>query len=253
MDIVIIGSGNVAAVLGRKLFSTGHRILQVWGRKLPAARSLASELQADAITEKNQVSSHADFYLLAISDDALSGFVSSWSKQQGMVVHTAGSVSIYLLKSVSADYGIWYPLQSLRKELPAPVEIPMLIAASSTSNEKFLSDLCLSIGSPYEIADDEKRLKYHLAAVMVNNFSNHLFALAEEFCVKEQIDFALLLPLLQETVSRLKWGSPALSQTGPAMRNDTGTIEKHLQLLDSYPKLKKWYELFTRSIRDSTR
>ena len=43
MDIVIIGSGNVAAVLGRKFTAAGHKIVQIISRNASAASELAYE------------------------------------------------------------------------------------------------------------------------------------------------------------------------------------------------------------------
>ncbi len=43
MDIVIIGSGNVATVLGRKFKAAGHNIVQVFSRNAAAATQLAYE------------------------------------------------------------------------------------------------------------------------------------------------------------------------------------------------------------------
>ena len=86
--------------------------------------------------------------------------------------------------------------------------------------------------------------------MFVNNFPNHLYALAENYCKKEGIDFKELLPLIEETVSRLKDISPSNSQTGPAVRNDEETIEKHLSLLHAHPQMKKVYEALTSSIKD---
>ena len=80
-------------------------------------------------------------------------------------------------------------------------------------------------------ADDDTRLKYHLAATMVNNFTNYLFAQAESFCKKENISFAVLQPLMEETVIRLRNISPHETQTGPAIRNDLDTLKKHRELL----------------------
>ena len=48
MDIVILGSGNVAAVLGRKFKAAGHRILQVISRNASAASQLAYEWDTKA-------------------------------------------------------------------------------------------------------------------------------------------------------------------------------------------------------------
>src|SRR5690242_21497823 len=54
-------------------------------------------------------------------------------------------------------------------------------------------------------AGDEQRMKLHLAAVIVNNFVNHLYAMAEMYCKKEGLDFYLLLPLRsEEHTSELK-------------------------------------------------
>ena len=71
------------------------------------------------------------------------------------------------------------------------------------------------------------RLKYHLAATLVNNFTNYLFTVAENFCKKKNISFAILQPLMEETVMRMRNISPAATQTGPAIRNDRLTLEKH--------------------------
>jgi Domain of unknown function (DUF2520) len=84
--------------------------------------------------------------------------------------------------------------------------------------------------------------------VFVNNFTNHLYALAEDYCKKEGLSFKELLPLIEETVNRLKSNSPSQSQTGPASRNDSETINKHLLLLEKHPHLQKIYRFMTDSI-----
>jgi hypothetical protein len=84
--------------------------------------------------------------------------------------------------------------------------------------------------------------------VIVNNFVNHLYALAESYCNSEGIDFELLIPLIKETAERVQYITPLQSQTGPALRNDTDTIQKHIELLQKYPALKRIYETFTGSI-----
>jgi len=48
MNIVIIGTGNAATVLGRKLKRAGHRIVQVFGRDASAASQLAYQLDTES-------------------------------------------------------------------------------------------------------------------------------------------------------------------------------------------------------------
>ena len=98
------------------------------------------------------------------------------------------------------------------------------------------------------IAGDEERLKLHIAAVIVNNFTNHLYTLAADYCVKESADFTLLLPLVHETVNRLQYGYPGQMQTGPAIRGDSATISQHLLLLEQYPDLQRIYREMTENI-----
>ena len=251
MNIVIIGTGNTATVLGKKLKAAGHHILQVFGRDNFAASELAYELETESTNYWNVVNPTADMYLLAVSDVAVEEVFRELHLADKLVVHTAASVPLHALKGKSKRYGVLYPLQTLKKEVSKLPETPILIDASDEKTLDLLQVLARSVSDRVFVAGDEKRLKMHLAAVMVNNFPNHLYALVENYCVKEGLDFGMLLPMIRETAMRLETVSPALTQTGPAVRNDTPTISKHRGLLDAYPQLKKVYELFTESIVQS--
>jgi len=250
MDLVIIGSGNVAAVLGRKFKAAGHGILQVVSRNASAASKLAYEWDTESTNYPSIINRNADVYLIAVSDDAIGEIAADLRMPKKVVAHTAASVSKDVLKMVSDHYGVFYPLQSLHKEDISLPEAPIFFDGSDEFTKKKLESLANSI-SPRHVgqASDDTRLKLHVAAVFVNNFTNHLYALAEDYCRKEGIDFKELLPLIEETSSRIKDISPSASQTGPAVRNDRETIQKHLALLQSHPQLKKVYEFFTASIR----
>jgi predicted short-subunit dehydrogenase-like oxidoreductase (DUF2520 family) len=249
MDTVIIGSGNVATVLGKKLFAAGHRVRQVFSRNETHAAALAAQLESAHTSRRDQIDPNAGFYVIALSDNAIPGFIQGLEFQNALVVHTAGAVAAEVLKSVSGNYGVFYPLQSLRANLPQPSQLCMLVDASTPEGLKTISSLAGSMGAFHSIAGDTERLKYHLAAVIVNNFTNHLFTLAADFCKKEGLDFQLLLPLMEETVSRLATSAPAKVQTGPAIRRDDDTIQKHLSLLEPYPALRHFYQIFTDSIQ----
>ncbi|MER3498538.1 MAG: DUF2520 domain-containing protein [Chitinophagaceae bacterium] len=252
MNIVIIGTGNAATVLAKKFVAAGHHIIQVFGRDLHAASKLAYEFDTESTNYWSVIRKDADVYIIAVSDDAITEVARHLQLPGRVVAHTAGSVSKDVLKAISSHYGVFYPLQSLRKEMSTLPEIPVFIDASDEKAKDVLNRLAVSI-SPEKImlANDQDRRKLHIAAVVVSNFVNHLFALAEDYCKKEGLDFQQLLPLIEETVMRLKTVSPKHAQTGPAIRNDQPTIDQHLQLLQSHPQLKKIYELMTNSIQSS--
>lgn len=250
MDIVIIGSGNVAAVLGRKFKAAGHTILQIYSRNAAAATELAYEWDTESTNYKILINKNADVYLIAVADDAINDVVDELKLPGKVVAHTAASVPKEVLKSVSNHYGVFYPLQSLRKEMNGLPEVPVFFDGSDDISRQKLETLAHSIAEDKVVlADDNDRLKLHIAAVVVSNFTNHLYLLAEDYCRKEGLDFKQLLPLIEETATRLKATSPNEVQTGPAIRHDSETIQKHLKLLKNHPRLKNLYVLLTESIQ----
>jgi hypothetical protein len=249
MRVVMIGSGNVATIFSRLIKRSGHEVLQVVSRQLPHAKTLAAELNCDFTDNYDNIDKTADIYIVAISDDSLNKFDNPFNLKEKLIVHTAASVSKDILRNISTNYGVLYPLQSLRKEIPDLVGIPLLIDGNTANSTKLIADFATTISPIVSNANDEQRLKLHVAAIIANNFANHLFSLTEDFCKKEQVDFKLLLPIINETTRRLRTSSPTDVQTGPAARNDESTIEKHLSLLANYPKLKNLYKLITDSIR----
>ena len=248
MRIVIFGSGNVASVLGRLCKKNGHEIIQVISRNVTHAKVLGDELNCRFTDNTGSIETAAELYLVAIHDSALYDLNSNIHLGNKLIVHTAGSVSKDVLKNVSVNYGVLYPLQSIRREMQYENEIPFLVDGNTEETKTLIEDIAKTISSNVTKANDEERLKLHVAAVVVSNFTNHLYALAEDFCQKENIDFKLLLPLIKETAGRLDTISPAEAQTGPAARNDIFTLEKHLQLLSDHPRLKYIYLKLTDSI-----
>lgn len=251
MQVTIIGSGNVATVLGRRLIQSGHAVRQVYSRNGEHARQLGDELSANGVSDLLEVDRGADMYIVALSDKALEEVASIWKMKDKLVVHTAGSVSIEVLNNVSNDYGVLYPLQTIRKELKHSPALPMLVDGNNALNKTKIFDFAQSFANRVEYADDDQRSKLHLAAVVSNNFSNYLFALAEDYCKGENVEFSLILPLLEESVKRLYDHSPAAVQTGPAIRRDEKIIQKHLQMLEGYGELKDLYKLMSEKIVES--
>lgn len=248
MNIVLIGSGNVASVLGRLVVIKNHNVVQVTSRNIEHARILADELNAASTDYNGQLDKSADLYIIAVSDMAIHDCVQHFNIHDKLVVHTAGSVSKEVLKNTSYNYGILYPLQSLRKETPEIPEIPFLVDGNNDWVIGIIYEFAKTLSTDVQVINDEDRLKLHTAAVIVSNFTNHLYSIAEEFCSSEQVDFNLLKPLIMETANRIRNQSPGKVQTGPAIRKDIHTLDKHLRILANHPKLRTTYLRLTDSI-----
>lgn len=251
MNVVMIGTGNVAHILGRKIVQCGHDVIQVAGRNAANAVALGALLHAPAVSVFADMATDADLYIIAVSDAALTD-IESWlpANKNGIVVHTAGAVSKRVLKKTARRYGVLYPLQSLRSNSMVIPEIPFLIDADSADTLQIIRQFASSLSGRVLYADDETRLKLHAAAVIINNFTNYLYTLTQDFCTGEALDFSFLLPLLHETASRIGQYPARLMQTGPAIRNDQDTMAKHLYVLEPYPELLKIYQTLSDSIKN---
>ena len=249
MNIVIIGTGNVATVLGKLIVSKGHKVVEVVGRNQHNTSVLAKILNAKGNVNFENISEDGDIYMIAVVDTAIEAVAQKLLLKNKLIVHTAGSVSINVLNKPENKFGVLWPLQTLRKEMQVIPEIPFVIDANNETTYATLLSFTKSITNTVFRANDARRIKLHLAAVVVSNLTNHLYTLADDYCQKETLDFKLLIPLIEETGKRIKTNAPAIVQTGPAARKDDSTINSHMALLKGYPTLQKIYQLISESIK----
>lgn len=250
MKVVIIGSGNVATALGRNIVAAGHELVQVAGRNRDAVGRLAAEWKAGVAMDWAGVDKRADIYLVALSDGAIPALGESLALPGKLVLHTSGALPATALREVTDRAGVLYPLQSFKSGTAPPEEFPLLIDAVRAEDLPLIRTFAETLTRQVVPADDAVRLKLHVAAVLVNNFTNHLYTLAADFCRQENIDFGLLLPLIRETAGRIGSSDPREVQTGPALRGDAITLEKHREVLSNYQSINRLYELFTILIQD---
>ncbi|RWX00436.1 Rossmann-like and DUF2520 domain-containing protein [Flavobacterium cerinum] len=246
LKVVIIGSGNVAQHL-IKAFRNSQKVelVQAYARH---AENLLHLLDADKITSSFDAITEADVYIISVSDDAISGVSSQLPFKDRLVVHTSGSVALDQL-NIKNRRGVFYPLQTFSKSKEVNfTKIPFCLESEKESDYKVLEELALAISPLLYAIDSIQRQSLHVAAVFVNNFTNHLYAVGSEICTENNISFDILKPLIQETAAKIEQLSPLDAQTGPAKRNDRKTIQKHLDFLKDENQIAI-YNLLTQSIQ----
>lgn len=251
MKIVIVGAGNVATNLAKALIQLqGIKIIQIWSNQYANAQQLAVKVGATALTDLAQINPTADLCLIAIKDDAIATILPKISAFKGYIAHTSGAVALDVFKDTFANYGVFYPLQTFSKQREISFnEIPLCLEANTTEGLAFLKQLAAQLSSRVVDVDTEKRKILHLAAVFACNFTNHLYALADEVLQANQLDFDILLPLIAETANKVQNALPLDVQTGPAIRNDEATMQKHEALLNKQPSLLTIYKTLSDSIK----
>lgn len=234
--IVILGSGNVATHLAKSLDNTND-IVQIWSRSQINADTLSQKLKkAQGVSNLEALDKTADFYIIAVTDDALQHVSPHLKGLNGIVAHTSGSFSLDNLKVLleSDRCGVFYPLQTFSKDFDLDLrKVPFLIEGGTHQVNIELTSLASDISEIVINADSELRTHLHLAAVFVNNFTNYLWTVASDY-LKENTELSLNIfePLMQETLRKALAMGPENAQTGPARRGDKKTITKHLELLE---------------------
>lgn len=253
MKITIIGAGNVGYNLATALLQANHQIVQVYSRSPDTLLPLANQLPPLAFITNLQHLAPADVYIIAVKDDSIETVANQIVvPQNSIVAHTSGTVSSTVLNK-HPNYGIFYPLQTMRQNQTVNwQQVPFCIYANHTQAQQILFDLANTLSNKVYLLNDQQRQVVHLTAVIVNNFANHLFAIAHQILEHHQLPFDLLKPLILETAQKVQTQLPTDVQTGPAARNDTQTIERHLQLLQTEPAIyTQLYKLFTESIENN--
>ena len=250
MNIVLIGSGNVATHLAKALVAKAENVMQVYSQNLLNANLLAQKINAEAINELSEVDQTADLYIISVKDDAIERVAAALKNVEGLVVHTSGTTDISSIKNYTARAGVFYPLQTFSKVKEVSFDhIPLCIEASNVNELEILKKLAQTLSDQVYELDGEKRKALHLAAVFACNFPNHLYALANQVLVENGLDFNIIRPLIAETADKVMNNVPEKVQTGPAVRGDENTMNKHLGLLESQPELQNIYQTLSKSIK----
>ena len=247
--IVILGAGNVATHLSLALKKAGFPIKCIYSKTIDAAKELALKVDSHYTNEISQIPVEADLYILAVKDEIIEEIVKHIKLQYGIIVHTAGSISMNVFENRFKNYGVFYPVQTFSKSREINFSnIPVCIEASNKLLENKLFDLAKCLSKSVHLIDSEKRKMLHLSAVFACNFANHMYSAATEILNQSGISFDLLKPLIEETAQKAIDSGPAKAQTGPAVRNDLNIIKKHLEMLKDNPEFGKIYKLASESI-----
>ncbi|MBS1657386.1 MAG: DUF2520 domain-containing protein [Chitinophagales bacterium] len=247
--IAILGAGNVGYQLTWHLNNNGHRIVQVYSRHLPAAKWVGNLMDIPFTSDINQLATDADLYFIAVNDDSVPEVARQLRLGDKVVAHTSGAVPMNILEGVSSNYGIFYPLQTLSRNISVDFSvIPICMNGVNDYTRQMLQDVASSLTRKVVIVDDEKRLAIHVAAVIANNFTNHLFSISQIILERNGLSFEILKPLINETVRKIQNHEPLNVQTGPAIRGDEETIRKHLGFLQNDERFKEIYRLMSNSI-----
>lgn len=244
IKVILLGSGNVATHLFQAFSKVSEvEVIQVFSRTI--SKDFPESIQTSDFAQILE----ADVYIISVSDNAIAEVSNQLPFENRLVVHTSGSTDFDVLDAKNKR-GVFYPLQTFSKNKTVDFsEIPICLETENISDYEILEKLAESISKSVNKIDGNQRKALHVSAVFVCNFVNHLYEIGNEICLENHIPFEILQPLIEETAQKIKTLSPKESQTGPAVRNDNKTIEKHIDFLTDENQ-KDIYKILTKSIQN---
>ena len=243
--VSLVGSGNIAHWLVYALKKAGVDIRQIYSRQLDHAKELAAKAGADAIDNLRDLSPDSDLYIFSVKDDSYETLLSQLPFRLPLAVHTAGSLSIRIFEPYADSYGILYPYQSLNKNMDfANVEVPLSVESNDKMVENELFAFAGRLSSTVQLMGEAQRLVLHRAAIFGCNFTNAMYAIAYDILRENNIDWRMILPLLENTLDKVKTMNPHDAQTGPAKRGDQNIIRMHQEALQD-ERLREIYRLIS--------
>lgn len=256
MDVVLVGSGNVASHMGPRLLECGHRVTAVFSRTMEPASALAASLGCVAVNSIDRLPDRADVCMCMLADSALPELAQVIAGHFGsdtVFLHTAGSLPMSLWADAGASrYGVLYPMVSFSKGVPVDWgQVPLFVEASDPVTLQTVTGMAARISGNVTELDSEGRRTLHLAAVFANNFSNRMYAISQILLQEHGVPFQVMLPLIREAVAKLEKLDPLQAQTGPAARGDGKVIAGHLEMLGRYPQWQELYRLISTDINDT--
>lgn len=257
-SFAIVGCGKVGTVLGKFLTAAGYRPVGLASKSLSSARKAAKIIGTDYINQVPwETTQKADVVFITTPDNAIADTCNDIARKDGfrknaVVLHCSGVLPSTILssaKSCGAAVASMHPLQSF-----ASAEIeqnPFQDIIISVEGEKAAVNTAVKIaadlGATCITIETEAKTLYHASASVASNYLVTLLDLAIRLIEASGISgpdaIRVLKPLIEGTLFNVEKVGVVKALTGPIVRGDVETVEKHIQEIGSKkPELLALYK-----------
>jgi predicted short-subunit dehydrogenase-like oxidoreductase (DUF2520 family) len=245
MNIGFIGAGKVATAFGRYLHGRGVVVSGYFDRHAEKSRRAADATRSSAFPDAAELASRSDIILITTRDDQIADACSSLCRQnvieaRHLVGHMSGAHSSGILadaQTLGATVFSLHPLQAFADENKALAELPSTFFSLEGEGDKLrpVRRILERTGNPFFSISSENKSLYHLSACILSNYLVTLIDAGLATLGKSGIGpgegFQAMRPLIDGTLSNIARMGPAKALTGPIIRGDAGTIQRHLHAL----------------------
>ena len=236
LRMVLIGAGQVSCQLGPAWVQSGVDMLQVVSRTEASARSLGERLACPWTTklvEARGALAEAQVVVIAVTDGLIQEIAEAivdMVTPSCVMVHLSGATPLDAVRSPGA---VVWPIRSFNaKSVQVPIHgTPTVLEASDDQAMRVAERLASAWEADVVKSSGEQRAAAHLAAVMADNYANHMIAEAQALLDDRGLPKTMLKNLILGLTQGGMHGDARKRQTGPAKRGDAATLDRHRSLL----------------------
>lgn len=251
--VLIVGPGRAGSALAAALSQVNWRV-SIAGRHGQTLPSLPDgcEPAADRLE-------HVDCMILTVPDPAVASAASTWAPRlsaTAAVLHVSGAHGITLLpEALGERRGVAHPLMSLGGSADAHrLRGAFFAIGGSGPGRRAAVEVASAVGGLAHDVPEDARAAYHAAAVLASNgvyaLLHAAFDVAATAGIEDDALRAGLATLLESSARRARQAAPVQSATGPVVRGDATTLQRHLEALPSGPESTELYRSVQRVLVD---
>jgi len=245
-DVAIIGAGRLGTSLAYALSKKGYIIKALSCRTLPSAEESRQIIgQGKVFTDNIQAANAATIVFLCLPEEEIlkvseSLALSSLAWANKLVLHCSGLLSSEALKPLQKKGALTasaHPVQSFTHKRTPPEHFRDIYFSLEGESEALAlaQNIIHKLGGRSFIIQAKDKALYHAACSTASNFLVVLLDMASSLLhstgLREEEAFQILLPLVKGTLHNVKKFNTRASLTGPVIRGDRETVQKHLEAL----------------------
>lgn len=244
MKIGMIGAGRVGCSFGKYLVDRGKTVTGYYSQKYESAVCAAKFVGTDSFRRMEELTALSDTLLITTPDDRIGEVwdrMKEMSLDERVICHFSGSLSSDVFNGIDGKnaYGASiHPMLAFRDRFTSYGQLQkgFFTLEGHPHALQRLQALLEELGNPYCLIKAQDKAKYHCAASIL---SNDVLALLDlGFCLLEQCGFGkeevlcAATALVRGNVENVLANGTRDSMTGPILRGDLSTVEKHLGVLE---------------------
>ena len=248
ISIVLIGAGKVGTVLSKKLYERGYNFVGIIDLDLNKARNLAKKVKAALFSnEIKDIPKEANFIIISVPDSQIKVVSKKISKlplqfNSLKVCHVSGCLSSDELKPIKNRGSIvfsMHPYQSF-PDTKNTKNLDSIYYGIEGEKTLFAKNIVKALGGNYIIIPKSLKSLYHVSGAFASNYLLVLLSVVNNILYhiigNKKKAKGVFKPILENTLSNYFNTDFKNSITGPIVRGDAITVEKHLKALKKYDK-----------------